>query len=178
MINKAIDISNKAVAYSSAKIAIAVVFGYSLCVMLYAIIRSSITIYSIMPSGERSNILLSNAFSIAYSVAIFSLLMGLFSSVSGAIVGVILKNIQQYFNPKFSKRKAIIISCCTALTTLIMLYLVLHWLLNDWMTFNYIETFSFWFLLPAIIYVGACIIGAGILNRVLKKAAKTLNVEG
>jgi hypothetical protein len=178
MINKAIDISNKMVAYASAKIAISAVFGYALCVMLYAIIRSSITIYSIMPSGERSDILFSNAFSIAYSVAIFSLLMAALSLVFAAIAGVFLKKVLQWFNPSFSKGKATVISCFTALATLIMLYVLLHWLLNDWMTFYYLETFSFWFLLPAILYFIACIIGAGILNKGLKKAADKLNVEG
>ncbi len=40
-------------AFAGAKIAIVGVFGYAALVMLYAIIRSSITIYNIMPSGQR-----------------------------------------------------------------------------------------------------------------------------
>jgi hypothetical protein len=167
MLNNTINISNKKVAYAGAKLATAAVLGYSLLVMLYAIIRSSITICNIMPSGERSNILLQNGFSIAYSVAIFSILMALFSAISGAIAGVILKKGFQHFNPNFSNRKAIVISCITAFATLAIMYLLLYGLLKDWVTFNYIETFSFWFLVPAIIYVAACIIGGSKLNKIL-----------
>jgi hypothetical protein len=167
MTSNAANISNKKVAYASAKIAIAAVFGYALFVMLYAIIRSSITIYDIMPGGERTNILLLNGFSIAYSVAIFSLLMGLLSCISGAMAGVIIKKALQYFNPNFINMKAIFISCVTAVVTLTIMYLLLYSLLKNWMTFNFIETFSFWFLLPAIIYVVACIIGGSKLNKLL-----------
>ena len=52
MLNITINISNKKVAYAGAKIAIAGVFGYAALVMLYAIIRSSITIYHIMQVGN------------------------------------------------------------------------------------------------------------------------------
>jgi hypothetical protein len=175
MANKTINISNKKIAYAAAKLAVAGVFSYSLVVMLYVIIRSSVTICNSMPSGERNNILMQNGFSIAYSVAVFSILMALLSAISGAIAGVIFKKFLQYFNPNFSNRKAIGISCLTAFVTLIIMYLLLHALLKDWMTFNYIETFSFWFLMPAIIYVGACIIGGSKLNKILKMVATEIN---
>jgi hypothetical protein len=177
MINKKINISNRTVAYAGAKIAIAGVFGYALLAMFYAIIRSSNSIYNIIPSGERSNILFLNGFSIAYTVAIFSILMGMFSFMAGAIAGVILKKMLQYFNPNFSSTKIIVISCITAFTTLMIVYLLLFGLLNNWMTFNYVETFSFWFLLPAIIYAGACIIGGYKLNKILKMVATEINTN-
>ncbi|MFM9910773.1 MAG: hypothetical protein ACKVOW_15650 [Chitinophagaceae bacterium] len=169
MANKKINISNKKVAYAGAKLAVAAVFSYSLIIMLYAIIRSTITICNIMPVGERNNILMQNGFSIAYSVAIFSLLMALLSAISGAIAGVIFKMVLQYFNPNFGNRKAIVISCITAFATLVILYLLLYALLKNWMTFTYIETFSFWFLLPAVIFFGLCIIGGSKLNKGLNK---------
>jgi hypothetical protein len=177
MIKNAKNISNKTVAYAGAKVAIAGVFGYALLVMLYAIIRSSITIYNSMPSGERSNILFLNGFSIAYSVAIFSILMGMFSFMAGAIAGIILKKMLQYFNPNFSNTKVIVISCITAFTTLMIVYLLLFGLLKNWMTFNYIETFSFWFLLPAIIYVGACVVGGNKLNKILQIQKNAVNIK-
>jgi|GEM_PF-3259118 len=162
-----INISNKKVAYAGAKIAVAGVFGYSLLVMLYAIIRSSFIIYSIMRIGERSNILLLNGFSFAYSISIFSLLMALLSSIAGAVAGVMLKIALQYFNTNFRNRKAIVISFFIAFATLLFMYILLFAILKNWMTFYYIETFSFWFLLPAVIYVGACIIGGSRLNTIL-----------
>lgn len=85
------NISNKAVAYSGAMAAIAATFAWSIIVMVYVIIRSSATIYSIMPTGERSTILLTNGFSIAYSVAVFSLIMAVVSSLAGALAAVILR---------------------------------------------------------------------------------------
>lgn len=162
-----INISNKSVAYYGAIVTVAAVFGYSLVVMMYVLIRSSFTIYNIMPSGERSNILLINGFSIAYSVAIFSVLMALLSSVVGAIVSIILKKSLVYFNPQFNYRKAVIVSATGALVILIIIYALLFTLLKAWMTLNYIETFSFWFLFPAVIFLIACIIGGRQLNRIL-----------
>ena len=94
-----LNISNKTVAYNGAVVAVATVFAYSIIVMIYAIIRSSVTICSIMPKVERNTILLANGFSVAYSVAIFSLLMAVFSSAAGAVTGVILKKLLLYFNP-------------------------------------------------------------------------------
>jgi hypothetical protein len=167
MVNKTINIRNKSVAYNGALTGVAAVFTYSLAVMIYAVIRSSITIYNIMPSGERSNILLINGFSIAYSVAIFSLLMALLSSIAGAVAGVILKKVLYYFNPNFINRKAIVISCIVAFITLVIMYLLLYALLKNWITFNYMETFSFWFLMPAVIYAAACVVGGSKLNKLL-----------
>ncbi len=162
------NISNKTVAYNGAIVAIAAVFAYAIIVMLYVIIRSSATIYSIMPKGERGTILLTNGFSIAYSVLIFSLLMAAISSLAGAVGGVILRGSLIYFNPRFIFRKAVIISCFTALSLLILLYILFYALLKDWMTFDYVETFSFWFLIPAIIFFSACIIGGSKLNKTLE----------
>ncbi len=50
-------ISNKTAAFNGAVVAVAGVFAYSLVVMFYAIIRSSVSIYNVMPSSERSTIL-------------------------------------------------------------------------------------------------------------------------
>lgn len=165
MFETKINISNKAVAYYGAIIAVAAVFTYSLIVVIYSIIRSAVTIYNIMPIGERSNIVATNSFSIAYSVAVFSLLMAVISSVAGAVAALTIKQSLLQFNPQFNFRKAIIVSCITAFALLIILYFLLYALLKDWMTFDYVETFSFWFLIPAAIFFGVCIIGGSKLNK-------------
>ena len=172
-----LNISNKTVAYNGAVVAVATVFAYSIIVMMYAIIRSSVTICSIMPKVERNTILLANGFSVAYSVAIFSLLMAVFSSAAGAVTGVILKKLLLYFNPLFNFRKAVLISCITSFALLILIYLLFYALLKDWMTFNYAETFSFWFLFPAIIFFAACIIAGSKLNKILDAGVTELNTK-
>ena len=166
------NISDRTVAYNGAIAAVAAVFAYSLIVMVYAMIRSSVTIYSIMPKVERNTILLANGFSVAYSVAIFSLLMAALSSVAGAIAAVILKKLLQYFNPRFNLKKSILISCITALVLLILLYILFYALLKDWMTFYYAETFIFWFLFPAAIFITVSIIGGSKINKVLEMGLK------
>ena len=173
MLKSKINISNKVIALNGATIAVAAVFGYSLIVMTYVIIRSSATIYSIMPTGERNSILWANSISVAYSVAVFSIILALVSSISGAIAAVVLKNLLLYFNPKLILRKAFLISCITAFALLFLLYLLLHALMKDWMTFNYFETFSFWFLFPAAIFFSACVIGGSKLNKVLNTGVVT-----
>jgi hypothetical protein len=168
MNNNALNITNKNVAYNGAIVAVAAVFGYSLVVMIYVVIRSSSTIYSIVPQEERTSIIMANGFSVAYSIAIFSLLMAAFSAIIGAVSAIILKKILLYFNPEFNDKKAILISFITALIGIIALYFMLFALLKDWMTFNYIETFSFWFLIPAAIYFTVCVILGSQLNRILR----------
>ena len=160
--------SNKNVAYNGAIVAIAAVFAYSIIIMMYVLIRSSSTIYSIMPNGERSSILWSSGFSVAYSIAVFSLLMAAASSVIGVMAAVILKKLLLCFNSQFQFKKSILISFITALTLIIIIYLFLFALLKDWMTINYIEPFAFWFLFPAAIFLIVCIIGGSQLNKILK----------
>lgn len=168
MSNNLSNISNKKVAYNGALVGIAAVFGYSLVAAIYVVIRSSSTIYSIVPQEERTSIIMANGFSVVYSIAIFSLLMAAFSAILGAVSAVILKKILLYFNPEFNVKKAILISFITALIGVIIIYFILFALLKDWMTFNYVEPFSFWFLLPAAIFMSVCMIGGSYLNRYLK----------
>jgi hypothetical protein len=165
-------ISNITVAYNGATTSVAAVFTYSIIIMIYAIFRSSATIYSNMPNGEKNTILWINGFSVAYSVVVFSFLMAVISSLAGAITAVVLKKILLYFNPLFIVKKAFVISCITSLTMLIILYLLLHAMLKSYMTFKYAETFLFWFLFPSVIYFIVSSIGAIALNKGLSIADK------
>jgi hypothetical protein len=160
-----INISNKTVAYNGAIIAIASVFAYSLIVMIYTYIRSGITIHTLMRGEEINTILIANGFTVAYSIVIFSLLMAVLSSVAGLIASIILKNLLIYFNPGFDFIKVILIGCLTALSLLMLVYLVFYALLKEWMTFNYPSTFVFWFILPASIFLTVCIMGGSKLNK-------------
>jgi hypothetical protein len=161
-------ITNKTAAYNGALIAVAGVFAYSLVVMLYAIIRSSISIYSSMPSAERSTILWANGFSIAYSVAMFSLLMAVASSLAGALAGVIFRTVLLQFNPKRHFNKAILISSITALVLLSLLYLLLYILLKERITLQYAETFLFWYVFPVVIFFTAVVLAGVKLNKQLQ----------
>ena len=167
MLKSKINISNKVIALNGAIVAVASVFAYSIIIMRYAPTRSSATIYSIMPMEERNSILWANSISVAYSVAVFSIILALISSISGAIAAVILKNLLLHFNPTLIFNKTVLISCITDFALLIVLYALLYGLLKDWMTFNYLETFSFWFLLPAAFFFSACVIGGIKLSKFL-----------
>lgn len=169
------NISNKITALNGATVAVAAVFAYSIIVMIYSIIRSSATIYSIMPMGERNTILWANGISVAYSVAVFSLILALISSLTGALSAVILKKILLYFNTQFNFRKAVFISCATAFVLLILIYLLLYAFLKDWMTFSFAETFTFWFLFPAAIFFSVCVVGGSKLNKILNRGSVELN---
>ena len=177
MNNNRTHISNKKVAYNGAIVAVAAVFGYALVVTIYVVIRSSSTIYSIVPQEEKMSIIWANGISVAYSIAIFSLLMAIISAIIGGIVALILKKLLLYFNPEFNVKKAILISFITALIEVIIVYFMLFTLLKDWMTFNYMETFLFWFLLPAAIFLGVCTIGGNKFNRVFR-LKNSENTEG
>jgi hypothetical protein len=169
MNKKTINISNKRMAIYGASIAIATVFFYSLMVMIYVVIRSSLTIYEILLSEVRTSILLQNSISVAYSIAIFSILMAIISSIVGMITAIILKNCLLYFNPKFNKRNALLISGIIAIFINGIVYFLLRITLHDWMTFNYIEPFLFWFLLPAIIFLIINLAISKKLNSIFKE---------
>lgn len=165
-------ISNKITAYNGALVAVAGVFAYSLVVMFYAIIRSSANIYSIMPSSERSAILWANGFSIAYSVAVFSLLMAIVSSLAGAVTGVVLRKVMLRFNKKLHFNKAILISSIIAFFLLVVFYLLLYILLKERITFQYAETFLFWYAFPAVIFFVAVVAGGIKLIKQLQTISK------
>lgn len=94
------------------------------------------------------------------------LLMAVVSAMAGTIACVVMKKPLLYFNPQLISSIALRISCVTALVLLGVMYLILYALLNQWMTFYYTETFLFWFLFPALIFL-VSIIGGSKLNRIL-----------
>jgi len=158
-------ISNKKAAYNGALVALAGVVAYSIAVMLYVIIRSSATIYNIMPSSERSTILWTNVFSIVYSVVVFSLLMSVPSLLAGAVAGVVLRKVLLWFNPQLHFSKAILISSITSWVLLLLLYLLLYMLLKERITLQYAGTFLFWYVFPAVIFFIAVLISGAKLNN-------------
>jgi hypothetical protein len=162
---KITTISNKKAAYNGALVAAAGVLAYAIAVMLYVIIRSSMSIFSILPASERNTVLWTNGFSIAYSVAVFSLLMSGPLIVAGAIAGIILRKVLLLFNPRLYFGKAIIISSITAIVLLLVLYILLFILLKERITLQYAETFMFWYLFPAIIFFIAVVISGAKMNR-------------
>jgi hypothetical protein len=161
------QISNKQAAFNGALLTVGAVFLYSLIIMLYAIFRSSYIIFSSMPIGERSGILWANGISIAYSVSIFSIIICLFSSIAGALSGLILKKSLLAFNPTFKSRKAISISIVLSLSLLTAIYSILRLVLKDWMTFGYTESLLFWFVFPAVICLAVGIVGGIAMNKEL-----------
>jgi len=162
---KSTTISNKTAAYNGALIAVANVFVYSLVVMLYAIIRSSVRICSIMPWPDRSTILWTNGFSVAYAVLVFSLIMAIVSSIAGAVAGVILRKVLLWLNPRLHFSKAILISSIISLVLLLLLYLLLYMLLKERITLQYAGTFLFWYIFPAVIFFIAVLISGVKLNN-------------
>ena len=72
-----------------------------------------------------------------------------------------------YFNAVGNFKKALLITCITAVLVLMMIYLALYWRLEKWITFQYFETLLFWFLFPAIIFLTATLVGGIQLNKEL-----------
>ncbi len=163
-----VNISNKKLAYCGAMIAFATVCFYSIIVAIYVLIRSSSTIYNIFLTGERLSTLIENGISVIYSIAVFSIIMAIISSIVGVVAAIILKNSLLYFNPHFNNKRAILISGFTVILILSLLYFLLRFLLKDLMTFSYIESFLFWFLFPAILFLIVSIVSGKKLNKLFK----------
>ena len=155
-----------AVAYSGALVAVVAVFAYSALVMVYVVSRSSASIYSIMPIGERTAILFASGISVAYSVAVFSVLMAVPFSIVGFASSIILKKALLYFNPFCIPKRAVFISATMALAMLILVYVLLKISLKNWMTMDYLEMLLFWFGFPAVFFSVSCIVGGMKLNEI------------
>ena len=162
------SLSNKRLAANGALLTTAAIFVYSLLVLLYVLIRSSFQIVQLMPPGERSGILFANAVSLTYAVAVFSVLMALLSSPAGAVAALVLKQLLFRFNPEFDRQKTIVFSGAIGVLLLLIVYVLLRFLLQSWMTVDYPETLLFWFGFPASICLAVCTTGGIVLNRYLK----------
>jgi hypothetical protein len=165
-----LHISDKKLAWHGAAAAVAAVFAYSLLVMVYVLVRSAASIWSIMPKGGRMEILWANGISVAYTVAVFSLIIAALSAIPGAVAAVILKKLLLYFNPRFNFKNAIVIGSVMAMVLLILLYLFLYFLLKKRMTFKYAATFLFWFFFPGVIFFFVAVTGGGKLNAIMGKS--------
>lgn len=168
MKNNTINISNKYVAFNGALLFVSVVLAYSLIIMIYVLIRTSLTIYDIMPNGERTSILWQNGISVIYAVSIFSILVTIISAIVGGFTSVILKKMLAYFNIQFKNKRTFFISFITAFLMIVIVYSILYLLLSDWMTFDNLEPFLFWFLIPSTIFLISTLIGGYNLNKILK----------
>ena len=120
-----------------------------------------------MPPGENTGILFANGFAVAYSIAAFSIVMATISSVAGAVAAIVLKRSLLHFNPKFNSQKAAMISFTIAALFLAVMYILLKIFLKDRMSFQYPETFLFWFVFPAVICFVVSIITGHALNKEL-----------
>ena len=174
MKSNSINISNKNVAYTCAVHIIAAVFIYSLITLIYVLIRTSHTIFNSLPNGDRTAILWQNGISVIYTISIFSIVMAIISGIISGITAVIVKNLLHYFNAKFNYKKSIFISILTVFIIILIVFSILHIILNDWMTFDNIEPFLFWFLIPASLFLIVTIIGGFKLNKKLMNFNKFL----
>jgi hypothetical protein len=161
--------NNINIGYYGALISTAAIFLYALVVMIYVIVRSSNFIFSAMPAGERAGIMVANGFAVAYSVAVFSIVMAIVSSAVGATSAIIIKWSLVRFNNKSDMQRAVFMSGAVAMMVLVIVYIILRTLLKGWMTWQYPETLFFWFGIPAVLFFGACVVGGTKLNELLKR---------
>jgi hypothetical protein len=162
------NISNKKLAFCGAMFASATVLFYSIIVAIYVLIRSSSTIYNVILTGDKILTLVENGISVIYSIAIFSIIMAIISSIIGVAAAIILKKSLLYFNPHFNNKRAILITGLTSIVILSLIYLVLHFLLKALMTLSYVESFLFWYLFPAILFLIVSIVSGKKLNELFK----------
>ncbi len=161
------NISDGRLAAKGAILTTAAIFIYSLIVLLYVVLRTSFEIANKLPVGERSSIIFANAVALTYTIAVFSLLMVLVFSITGAIGALVIKRLVFRFNPQFNVRKTLLFSGMVGLVLLVLVYVVLRLLLQKWMTLQYPETLLFWFVFPATICFIFYLISGMAFNRFL-----------
>ena len=139
---------------------------YSQMFACYAIVRSSLELIATFP-GENSlgGSLLANAMAIALATTSSGLLLGLFTALLGLATAAAIKLLLDWFNGQHENGRALLIGITASLGIILIFQFSLRQLIGQPLATLGVETYLFWLGLPAIMHIGAAVVGAWQLNH-------------
>ena len=152
--------------WAAAAVGAAVTLVYAQAFTVYAIMRSSLAISATDYSGAPLlPTLVANATTILLASAASALALCLLTAPLGMITGAAIKATLAWLNQSHSAIRSLWIGFAAALAVAFALQIVLGQLFHTPVTAFGVETYLFWFGLPALLHVCAGVAGAWYLNR-------------
>jgi hypothetical protein len=151
------------VALAGAAMGVGLTFVYALSFALYAVVRSSWTIWQWTPPdlGKGATLAANAASIVVASVATASLLavvVALLSMITALLIALGLAR----WNPQQAQGRAIGIGVTTGLAVVVLGHVALSWALGRSLFSLGAATYLFWIGLPSLLYIGA---GGGLAWR-------------
>ena len=146
-------------ALGGAAVGAGLTLAYALLFILYAVLRSAITILAVQPSAA---LLAANSISLIIPSLSIAVLVSFFAAGLGALTAVLVRWLLPRFNPRCQPLRAAAIGLGTALGLGLLLQLALQ--LGTGLSIFSLqpETALFWFGLPGLVYAAAGAVGAEI----------------
>jgi hypothetical protein len=144
------------VALRGAAVSVGLTFAYALAFLLYAIVRSSLTLAArVNPDTGLLGTLIATWTSLAIAVLTMASLMAVVAAVLGTATALIVLWLSSVLNPRRVSARAIMIGLVTCLGIALLLNLALQQALSLSWSALVSEAYLFWLGLPSLIYVGA-----------------------
>jgi hypothetical protein len=145
---------------------IAVTFVYAGVFALYAIVRSSATIAVSMPLDiSLIGTLVANAMSIAIASIATATLLSLFTACLGMLTAAVIKELVTLFNPHKSVQRSLFMALVASVAIVLFVDFGIQSLMQRSLNSLGLETYLFWFGFPALVQIGAGVVGAWYLHR-------------
>jgi hypothetical protein len=131
-------------------------FAYALAFLLYAILRSSLTLAAtVNPDAGLLYTLIANATSLLIAVLTITFLMVIVTAVLGIITAIAVYGLLSTLNAHKDPSRAVIIGSATCLGVVLLLNLTLQKALGfSWSAMGG-EAYLFWLGFPSLIYIVA-----------------------
>jgi hypothetical protein len=141
-------------------------FAYALLFALYAIVRSSASIWATIPPDiNLLGTLSANAASITVASLATAVVLALVMALLGMGTAVVIKGLDSLFNPTHDSQRAILIGCGAALAFVLVCQFAVNMLMGGSLSSLGGETYLFWLGLPALIHIGTGAAGAWTMNQ-------------
>lgn len=159
-----------------AAIGVGLAFAYAALFIVYATIRSSLLVIRVNPDAGVPGTVAGYLFTLAIPALVIAAMMAVPAALVGLFTAPILMRVASKFNPRRSAGRAIMIGSTTCLIVALLLLVIFQRMLG----FSFAdvlanpETFLFWFVLPAVIFVAAGGLAGREINRVSDERFRTL----
>lgn len=140
---------------------------YAALFALYAILRTSATIAASIPFNMLLlGTLVANAMSIAIVSMAMATLLSVFTACLGMGTAATIRGLDALFNPSKSLQRTMLIGLAATLAIVLIVDFGAQTLLQRSLNSLGVETYLFWFGFPALLHIGAGLLGAWYLHRI------------
>jgi hypothetical protein len=154
------------VALRGARVGILAVLAYALAFMVYAVVRSSFTLFAtVNQDAGLWGTLLASWVSLIIPALTIALLLFPLGALFGIVTALVIWGISAAWNREQAPNKAVAIGVGTCIVIAVLLVVLLNQGLGVTWTRTLAETLTFWLALPLLVYIAAGGAASWALNR-------------